>query len=159
MPGCGKTTIGEKLAEKLQFTFIDMDKWIEEETGKSITQIFEEEGEEKFREMETNILRNLVKDDRLLVISTGGGAPCFSGNMELINSIGKSFYLKTPIYKLLENLKTTSDSRPLLRGDLEQRTSSLLEAREPIYMESQFVIDNQSSPQDALQKILALLKN
>src|SRR5688500_7831796 len=91
--GCGKSSAGKKLANKLGFEFIDLDEMIEKQYQKSVSEIFETEGENKFREYEHNCLKGLL-DKENIVISLGGGTPCYYNNMELINTHGTSIYLK-----------------------------------------------------------------
>jgi shikimate kinase len=81
--GCGKSTIGKKLAKTLSCKFIDLDKYIERKTGESIQQIFKEKGEKYFRVLETESLMEICESDNL-VIATGGGTPCFFDNMQRI---------------------------------------------------------------------------
>ena len=82
--GSGKSSVGNLLAEKLKLGFIDFDRYIENEAGKTIAEIFDEDGEDKFREMEHRHLQNVLGKQNV-VISLGGGTPCFHNNMESIN--------------------------------------------------------------------------
>ncbi|MBK7139827.1 MAG: hypothetical protein IPH74_12745 [Bacteroidetes bacterium] len=85
--GCGKSYIGRHVAELIGMDYLDMDLEIETRTGKSINQIFEDIGEEGFRTLETKFITSLQANQNI-IISTGGGAPCFGNNMELINKKG-----------------------------------------------------------------------
>ena len=91
--GSGKSTAGKKLASLMGWTFVDLDKKIEEFAGKSIPEIFAQDGETSFREIEAKILRSL-NSLKNTVISTGGGTPCYSDNMEYMLDTGLTLYLK-----------------------------------------------------------------
>ncbi|NJM14306.1 MAG: shikimate kinase [Bacteroidales bacterium] len=93
--GSGKTTIGKKLAHLLGKAFIDMDEYIENKQGKTIAEIFSAVGEETFRALEKEKLCELVKLNNT-VISTGGGAPCFHNNMQLMNAHAETIYIQVP---------------------------------------------------------------
>ncbi len=111
--GSGKSHTGKKLAEKLGFEFIDLDQSIEAEAGCTISAIFKEQGEQQFRVLEQAQLLAL-KDRSNIVISTGGGAPCFFDNMNFMNENGLTIYLRTPANLLVNRLFNELDSRPLI---------------------------------------------
>jgi shikimate kinase len=121
--GSGKSTMGKKLAAALGWSFIDLDRKVEEYTGKSIPGLFEQYGEEYFRNVETEVLKSLesVNDT---VISTGGGTPCNDGNMDYMVETGLTLYLKLTPGQLRSRLHESSTERPLLK-DLDY--DSLLE--------------------------------
>jgi len=134
--GCGKTTLGKKLARKLNYSFVDLDELIEKEVGCSISKIFQNEGEEAFREKEKNTLHTLTKKQNL-VVSTGGGTPCFFNNLEFMNRSGITIYLKMTEGLLLSRLMQSENKRPLLKNktekELKNYISELLAKREPYY--------------------------
>ncbi len=134
--GSGKSTAGKKLAKELGMEFTDLDEYIEEQYGKTISAIFEEEGEEKFRALEHNYLKVLMNTDNR-VISTGGGTPCYYGNMELMNSNGATVYLKMSVNALVQRLLSAKIKRPLIKdmseSDLRAFVSANLEKREDFY--------------------------
>ncbi len=142
--GSGKTTHGRILAKKLGYDFIDLDTYITEKEGKSIPAIFDGAGEEYFRKKETESLRELEKEEQV-VISTGGGAPCHSGNMERMKKSGLTVYLKLSPSALLSRLKRSRTDRPLLAGKTESemfRTiQELLTSREVYYEQADRIID------------------
>jgi len=113
--GCGKTTVGRRLAEKLDFQFVDVDLFIENRQRKTVSEIFAEKGEETFRMLEHKTLEELSLFENV-VISTGGGAPCFHNNMELMNKSGLTVYLKVTPKELINRLKNGQNKRPLLKG-------------------------------------------
>ncbi|HXC06502.1 MAG TPA: shikimate kinase [Bacteroidia bacterium] len=141
--GSGKSTLGKKLANQLGYAFIDQDKLIEDTLGKSIHEIFEEEGESYFRETEHSMLISLLEKDNV-VISTGGGTPFHHNNMELMNQHGLTIYLKMSADTLLSRLRQSKDTRPLISGkseeDLYHFILTHLEDREPFYAEAQYKV-------------------
>lgn len=141
--GSGKTTVGKLAAEKLQLEFLDMDEEIEQRTGHKISEIFKLLGEEEFRKMEKNLLEELSGKDKLL-ISTGGGCPCFFDNMEKMNESGLTIYIQFSPKALSDRLKETNISkRPLLEAageNLETYIAETLAKREPFYTKAHFTI-------------------
>ena len=111
--GCGKSTFGKKLAEKIGWNYIDLDNYIESKEVKSIPTIFQENGEKYFRNIESKFLKELMSLNSY-VISCGGGTPCFHNNMELILEKGASVYMKVSPYILHERLKLEKAKRPLI---------------------------------------------
>ena len=91
--GCGKSTLGREMARRLGYEFVDTDNFIEEQQGKKISAIFAEEGEDYFRKLEREAVKSLKGRDNVIV-STGGGLPCFNGNMELMNEMGFTVFIK-----------------------------------------------------------------
>jgi shikimate kinase len=112
--GSGKTTAGKKLASLLGWPFIDLDKKIEEYTGKTIPEIFSQDGEDYFRRTETQLLREL-KSSSDAIISTGGGTPCHSDNMDFMLDTGLTLYLKMTPEQLRSRLLKSKTDRPLLK--------------------------------------------
>lgn len=141
--GSGKSTIGRALAKLSGTSFIDLDHHIEEQEGRSITEIFTNSGEAVFRQLETNYLKKLIGQDDNCIVSLGGGTPCFNENMKLINSSGTSVYLKTGVDELFSRLVGQKDHRPLLAGksDDELRTfiKQKIAEREPFYNRSNII--------------------
>jgi shikimate kinase len=139
----GKTTLGKYLAKEMNLHFIDLDEYIEEKESQTIAQIFEVNGEYIFRELEHNYLKELsLLDD--VIIATGGGAPCFSNNMKLINDTGISVYLKTSISVLIDRLLVMGDNRPLVRGQSREELNKFViphfKDRESFYEEAKIKI-------------------
>lgn len=142
--GAGKTTIGKLLAKKLNWQFIDVDSFIENRYHQTITAIFEKRGECGFRELERRTLEEISNFENV-VISTGGGLPCFFDNMDLMNRKGVTIYLKSSAEDLINRLNTERQSRPLIRGksieELQYFVETNLEKREPFYNKSQLIFD------------------
>jgi shikimate kinase len=145
--GSGKTTIGPSLASQLGYKFIDQDELIEKHYNMSVGEVFAKFGEVKFRETEHEVLVEVVVADNL-VISTGGGAPCFFNNMEFMNRYGITVYLKAEPVTLMNRLRKLTDSRPLLKGKTEQELMQFitdkLNEREPFYHEAKLNIQTDS---------------
>lgn len=142
--GCGKTTLGKKLASLLGYPFVDTDTLFEQNAGKSIPAFFAEFGEDKFRQTERNVLRNspLPKD---VVIATGGGAPCYSDNMEWMNRQGITVYLRLAPSVLASRLESATEVRPILQNykgaALVEFIKGKLAEREPYYNQARFKVE------------------
>ncbi len=140
--GSGKTTNGKRLAGHLGYSFLDMDMEIEKDQGMAIARIFETRGEEFFRSLEHELLLKIFNMDNL-VISTGGGLPCFSNNLELINKNGVSVYLKLTPEMLASRLKFSGKTRPLIKNLPEDELLNFvyqqLEEREAWYLKATII--------------------
>lgn len=143
MMGSGKSTIGHLLDQKLNdFQFLDIDKEIEKLAQKQITEIFTEEGEAHFRQLENEMVEKYAKYHNQ-VISTGGGIVENIENIELLKNNGVLFYLSASAKVLYERVKTTTN-RPLLKGENpEQRLRELVKKREPFYKMADFEINTE----------------
>jgi shikimate kinase len=154
----GKTTLGKKLAESLNLGFVDLDERIENDEGRTIPEIFLEEGEEEFRNKEWKALKNVVKEDNI-VISTGGGAPCHCDNMTLMEKYGEVIYLKVDDDTLVSRLKTAADSRPILKAKSEEELriylADLRQRCEHHYLRAKVIIDGNKT---GLEDIIRLLE-
>lgn len=113
--GSGKSTLGTLLSSHYNVPFIDLDTYIEEQEGMSIVQIFDTKGAIYFRKAETNALVSLSDRTDDFVLSTGGGAPCYGNNMELIQSMTPYvFYIKLTVASIAKRLEGTQSTRPLI---------------------------------------------
>lgn len=128
--GVGKTTIGKIIAKKLKLNFVDMDNYIEKREGKSISKIFEEYGEQHFRELEGKSLKHLIKSDNI-VISTGGGIVTTKENSEILKKEKIVIFLDGNTQTILNHLSKEIDKRPLLSNsnNVEYTISNLLNER------------------------------
>ena len=155
--GSGKSTLGAQLARRVGYQFIDMDHMIEETAEMSIPEIFNDHGEEVFRKWEYDILRELCRREKL-VISTGGGAPCHSNMMDLMNTHGTTIYLKLSPEALKTRLIQSSTERPLIMGKSEPELldfiKSLLEKRELFYKRAAHIVDGISLQSQDLARLL-----
>lgn len=122
---CGKSTIGKKLARRLNYRFTDTDKLIENKYQLSVEQIFEKYGEEVFRQFEKEILQTLDSEDDI-VIATGGGLPCFGDNLKKIKSSGYVIYMNMHPYSILSRHKKSKRPRPLLQGKTDEELRDFL---------------------------------
>ncbi|QJW90505.1 shikimate kinase [Spirosoma taeanense] len=156
MPSSGKSTLGKRIADVLHYRFIDTDKLIVRDEGRSIPAIFAESGETYFREAERRILRTIRPGDSL-VVSTGGGMPCFHDNMAYINATGVSVFLDVPVETLVQRMVAhAQDDRPLynandpdLINDLRQRYVSRL----PFYSQADITLPGEATADDLLEEI------
>ena len=143
----GKTTLGKKLANKLNIPFIDVDAKIEELEGCSISEIFLHKGEKGFRLLETDFLKTYNFPESF-VLSTGGGMPCFNDNMKTLNALGTTFYLKRPVKELVNRLVSAKEKRPLVEGktieELETFITDTLIIRSPFYESSKFILNREN---------------
>lgn len=131
--GCGKSSVGKALSEALNCSLVDTDMMIEEKTGRKISDIFRESGEEYFRELETKALEQLMHGQEQSVIAVGGGLPVRPVNREYLKKLGRVVYLTAEVETLTERLQG-DDTRPLLKGEeLQKRIRELMDARGEIY--------------------------
>jgi shikimate kinase len=142
--GSGKSTTGKKLASHLKWSFIDLDKTIENMTGMKIRDIFSEKGEAFFRQAESEALLGMESESNA-VISTGGGTPCFGDNMDFMLRTGLTVYLRMNPAMLKSRLADSSDHRPLLKDidmeDLEEYIAGKLSEREKWYSMAEIIVD------------------
>lgn len=131
--GSGKTTVGQTLAEKLSYRFLDTDAYIEEEQETTISHIFKEYGEEYFRDIETKTIKNMEKHVNHSIVSTGGGLPLRECNGEILKKLGFVVFLSVKKETVLKRLEGDTQ-RPLLQGDnVEKKIEEMLAFRNPIY--------------------------
>ena len=156
--GSGKTTVGKALAQELELSFLDLDKAIEESSGKQVAEVFDSDGEEAFRKLEKMALNRTVAIDNT-VIATGGGTPCFNNNMNLMNETGLTIYLKLSMERLFERLKEEQTNRPLLKGlqdeKLKEFIAAELDRREPYYRQAQYTVAVKDTPPLQLAHFIA----
>jgi shikimate kinase len=142
--GAGKTTIGKALSKELGIIFYDLDWYIESRMRKTVSEIFVERGEEGFRKIEYNMLHEVAEFEDV-IISCGGGTPCFFDNMDYLNQQGKTVYLKAEPEVLYKHLLMAKVERPLLKGkskeELLKFIKEQLEKREPFYTKARYTLD------------------
>ena len=142
--GAGKTTLGKAFAREMNLSFVDQDWYIEERFHKTVQEIFSERGEQGFRELERQMLHEIAEFEDV-VISTGGGAPCFYDNMEFMNQKGETVFLNVAPDVLFSRLKIASQNRPILRGktneELKAFIAKALEKRAPFYSKAKYIFN------------------
>ena len=163
--GVGKTTVGKLLSIDLGMEFIDLDKYIEKRYRKSIPELFEKKGEAGFRKIECEMLREIATFQNVL-ISTGGGAPCFFDNMNLMNKMGITIYIKASVDQLVSRLLSSKNVRPLVQNktpdELREFVKQHLAQRENYYSKASIIYENKqlvsrahvSETVDAIKEVL-----
>jgi shikimate kinase len=125
--GVGKTTIGQLLAKKTRIDWIDLDTMIENENKLTIQEIFEQYGEIYFRKLEHRLFKKMVENEKELIISTGGGTPCYADNHMLLNGEKTiSIYLKASIDTIFERLINNKNERPLITNQLDEELKEFI---------------------------------
>ena len=162
--GCGKSSLGRKLAKAADMEFVDMDSLIEQREGAAVSDIFRYEGEEYFRGLERAIIDEVAASDGDMIISTGGGAPAWQDNMAKINSVGQSFYLRRTAEQIASRLSPHGrQKRPKLRGLNDEELVAFMREnmaeREPYYMQATHCIDcAERSDAELIEYILSIIK-
>ncbi len=143
--GSGKSTLGRRAATRMAFNFLDLDEEIEKRESRKIPDIFRENGEAYFREVEAALLREVGSIDGDTIIACGGGTPCFADNMDYMNNVGITVYLKLSPEAICSRLESAKTVRPLIKdkkGDvLLDYVRTALDKREQYYTISQFTIN------------------
>lgn len=159
MPLSGKTYWAGKLSEAYRIPFADTDTLIRNLKGKTVAQIFETEGERVFRQLEHEVLKELVDTTRgPLIIACGGGMPVFYDNIHIMKKAGCTIYLKTNVVTLVQRLESIEEqnNRPLLAGiiDLEEELETLMEERKNIYEQADYTIDAANVSVSSFEQII-----
>jgi shikimate kinase len=156
--GSGKTTLGRKLAARMGCEFIDLDHKLEQQVELSIAEYFSIFGEDAFRTKESEVLKKTVYPDNV-IISTGGGLPCYFDNMEWMKANGKVVYIKLSPKTLADRLESGKEERPLLQDkhgdDLIAFIEQKLAEREGFYSQANIIADGLSLTAERLEQILA----
>jgi shikimate kinase len=137
--GTGKSTVGQLAAQQLGWTFVDSDDWIVERAGKTIPDLFAQDGEAEFRRLETKALAELLSGEQV-VLATGGGAVLSPGNRQLMLDGGFVVALTAPQHVIVDRVRGDRN-RPLLQGDAKRRVADLMKARRRAYDFAQLTID------------------
>lgn len=153
VPGAGKSTVGHLLAEKLNLNFVDTDLVIEQQAGKSISDIFVQDGESVFRELEKQVVADAISNDDC-VVSVGGGALMDAGTRELVKK-QECVWLQAGLSQAVDRVGMNKN-RPLLLGNVRGQLADLMAAREPLYIEcAKHVVDtNNMTPDQVVEQII-----
>ncbi len=142
--GAGKTTLGKRLSKELGLPFFDLDWYIENRFCKTVSELFAQRGEEGFRKIEQTMLHEVAEFEDV-IISAGGGTPCFFDNMEYMNHQADTVYLKASAEVLARHLKMGKQKRPLLAGKSDEELTTFinesLRQREPYYTQAKYTFD------------------
>ena len=164
--GAGKTTLGKAFARAMGLTFVDLDWYIEERYHKTVSQIFAERGEDGFRELEKRMLHE-ASDFENVVISVGGGTPCFFDNMDYMNQVGETVFLDVDNQVLFRRLKVAKQQRPLLVNKTDEELMAFIQEalgkRLPHYTKAKHVfngelLENRHQIQQSVERLKELLK-
>lgn len=158
--GVGKTSIGKKLANKLDVQFLDTDELLEQQFGMTIAEFFAENGENAFRFAEKELLNEF--DFKNAIVATGGGLPCFNENMETMNSKGITIFLDRPAKELQQRLMNSKKQRPLIKSlnnnELLRFIEVKLKERLPFYERAKITLDRNSQSIDEIIKRVSELE-
>lgn len=158
----GKTIIGEILSKKLNYEFIDLDDFIVEKENKSVTDVFKSKGEIYFRKKEALFLKEIIENKSKLVLSLGGGTPCYGANLNLLQNTNnaKTIYLKASIPTIIERLNNQKGKRPLIahiksEKMLTEFIGKHLFERSQYYNQAQVIVATDSKPvKDIVEEII-----
>jgi shikimate kinase len=157
--GAGKTTLGKQIAQSLGFYFQDLDAFLEAQTGRSVRQIFLEEGETAFRAKESQALGELIRSSPTpLILACGGGAPCYENNLALMQQNGFLIYLKAEPATLMQRLLPQKEKRPLIKDipktELLNYIQFMLQSRSLYYWQADFVFTVEKDNPEVLLKFI-----
>lgn len=154
--GSGKTHWGRLWSATNPFLFADLDAVIEKETGTTIKNIFDEKGENGFRDIETGTLHSFAQHTNI-IIACGGGTPCFNDNMQWMNAHGTTIYLRSTAEQLAKRLLKEKDHRPVLKGITDNNLKDFIEKklseREPFYNQAKLILDTENITAETFKEI------
>lgn len=159
----GKSTVGRLLARQLGVEFVDLDDYIEQHQKKSIKNIFSEKGEIFFRKLEHQMLAEVLEIEKSIILSTGGGTPCYGTNMAtILNQSDHSIYLNLSIPNLVERISKEKDDRPLVKNIVDEELPEFigkhLFERRPYYLQAKHILDcNDLDAETVVARIKELL--
>lgn len=158
MMGAGKSSLGVRLAEALETTFLDADAEVEKAAAMSIAEIFEKHGEAAFRDGERRVIKRLL-DDGPMVLALGGGAFMDDQTRALVQQKALSVWLDVPLAELVKRVKKNPDKRPLLKGqNIEAKLTELMQTRGPVYATAALRVDvGGGTHEQAVARLLAAL--
>lgn len=158
--GSGKSTIGKYIANDMKWEFIDMDNYFEKKHNCTIKEYFAKYGEDQFRVAENEVVKELSTAENA-VIATGGGAPCYYDNMDIMNSAGATIYINVEPEDLANRLSKAKSKRPLLANKSDEELldyiKSKLGEREEHYRKAKMVVDGEHMPFSAYKTLIEML--
>lgn len=144
-PCCGKSFYGRRIASLLKMNFVDSDVLVSNHESKSIVEIFNDNGETYFRNLERAVLLDYCDKYDNFVMATGGGLPCYNSNMEFINNVGVSFYLHASIDVLFGRIMKTKNIRPrfigLTEAQMKEKIITDIQERNIFYHKANYIVD------------------
>ncbi len=160
--GSGKSTVAKLLSEDLSIGLTDLDDFIERSEKSTITDIFKNKGEIYFRKQEHKYLQQLLNFDKNMILSVGGGTPCYSGNIDLINKLATSVYLRSSVQNLFNRLIKEKSERPLIAHiadkDLKEFIAKHLFERKSYYEKADLIVDtDDKTPQEIVIELKSLI--
>lgn len=157
--GAGKSYWGKQLAIHWNLPYFDLDEVIVEREGMSVADIFNEKGEDHFRKVEGEVLRELAVDNDTFLISCGGGTPCFSDTMDFMNDAGTTVWLNPSVEVMVERLQRKQYKRPLIQDlateDLISFTEKKMAERQQFYEQSQIIISEDEITLETFDKLIS----
>lgn len=161
--GSGKTLVSKELSVLNNFKIFDLDTEISKQNNRSITEIFKEKGEIFFRKTEKEVLEKILSSEKNIILSLGGGTPCYYNNIDSINEKTISVFLKTNVKTLAQRLSSEKDKRPLIQNisneDLPEFIAKHLFERNPFYNQAKITINTDNlSTKEIAEEILSQIK-
>jgi len=161
--GSGKTLVSKELNILNNFKIFDLDTEISKQNNRSITEIFKEKGEIFFRKTEKEVLEKILSSEKNIILSLGGGTPCYYNNIDSINEKTISVFLKTNVKTLAQRLSSEKDKRPLIQNisneDLPEFIAKHLFERNPFYNQAKITINTDNlSAREIAEEILTQIK-
>ena len=161
--GSGKTLVSKELSVLNNFKIFDLDTEISKQNNRSITEIFKEKGEIFFRKTEKEVLEKILSTEKNIILSLGGGTPCYYNNIDSINEKTISVFLKTNVKTLAQRLSSEKDKRPLIQNisneDLSEFIAKHLFERNPFYNQAKITINTDNlSAREIAEEILTQIK-
>ena len=161
--GSGKTLVSKELSTLNNFKIFDLDTEISKQNNRSITEIFKEKGEIFFRKTEKEVLEKILSTEKNIILSLGGGTPCYYNNIDSINEKTISVFLKTNVKTLAQRLSSEKDKRPLIQNisneDLPEFIVKHLFERNPFYNQAKITINTDNlSAREIAEEILTQIK-
>lgn len=145
LPGAGKSFTGQQLATSFNLPFADLDTLIEQHAGMPISEIFSSRGEDAFRKLEAEVLRTYSEANNSFVMACGGGTPCFYDNINYMNAIGLSVYLREALAVIVQRLTNEQNKRPmfsaLTKEEIPQKIGQIAIDREPFYLQARLITE------------------